>query len=283
MLKVANALTGCKYDDNTFLIATSGRCEYHNKGIDLFLDAVARLGDLDPERRILAFVMVPAWSKDPRADLSNALRLDQCKRLQDPVITHNLNNPNDDAIYNRIRQIGFANDSKSQVSVIYVPCYLNGADGIFDLTYYDILPGLDATVFPSYYEPWGYTPLESVAFGVPTVTTSLSGFGQWVMSTFDNSFAACGVKVIHRGDFDYDQVKEHIAVDLKQLVDSTPVEPRRGVQGCPKHRQDGCVEPISSDTTSKHTTLLSTTNAHACSSEPERLNYAIATYSPYKI
>ncbi len=224
LLKAANALTGAGYDDNTFIIATSGRCEYRNKGIDLFLDSVARLGDLDPGRRILAFVMVPAWSKEPRADLSNALRLDQSKRLQDPIVTHALNNPYDDAIINRIRQIGFANDTKSQVSVIYVPCYLNGADGIFDLTYYELLPGLDATIFPSYYEPWGYTPLESVAFGIPTVTTSLSGFGQWVMSNFDNSFAACGVNVVLRGDYDYDYVKENIAVDIKRLVDSTPSE-----------------------------------------------------------
>lgn len=224
MLRVANALTGANYDDDTFLIATSGRCEYHNKGIDLFLDAMSLLGDIDPERRILAFVMVPAWSREPRADLGNTLRLAQNKRLQDPVITHTLNNPHDDAILSRIHQIGFANDAKSVVSVIYVPCYLNGADGIFDLTYYELLPGLDATAFPSYYEPWGYTPLESVAFGIPTVTTSLSGFGQWVMSTFDNSFAACGVAVVKRGDFDYDQVKESIALDLKQLVDATSSE-----------------------------------------------------------
>lgn len=224
MLRVANALTGANYDDDTFLIATSGRCEYHNKGIDLFLDAIARLGDLDPERRILTFVMVPAWSKEQRADLSNALRLGQNKRLQDPVITHSLHNPNEDAILNRIHQVEFTNDPKSKVSVIYVPCYLDGADGILDLTYYELLPGLDATAFPSYYEPWGYTPLESVAFGVPTVTTSLSGFGQWVMSTFDNSFAACGVNVVKRGDFDYDQVKETMALDLKQLVDATSTE-----------------------------------------------------------
>ncbi len=224
MLRVANALTGADYDDNAFLVATSGRCEYRNKGIDLFLDSVARLGDLDPERRILAFVMVPAWSKQPRTDLSDALRKNRTERLNDPTITHDLNNPYDDAIANRIRQIGFANNELSRVSVIYVPCYLNGADCIFDLTYYDILPGLDATVFPSYYEPWGYTPLESIAFGIPTVTTSLSGFGQWVLSTFDNSFSACGVKVVSRGDFDYDNAKENIAVDIKQLVDATSKE-----------------------------------------------------------
>jgi glycosyltransferase involved in cell wall biosynthesis len=102
-----------------------------------------------------------------------------------------------------------------------VPCYLNGNDGIFNTTYYDLLIGMDATVFPSYYEPWGYTPLESVAFGVPTITTSLSGFGQWILSESENNFKASGVKVIERGDFNYDEVKENIAQSLNGLVQAT--------------------------------------------------------------
>lgn len=102
---------------------------------------------------------------------------------------------------------------------VYVPCYLNGGDGVVDMSYYDVIPGLDATVFPSYYEPWGYTPLESVAFGVPTVTTTLSGFGQWILSQYENGFESCGVMVIDRGDFNYDQVKEDIAVSLRGLTE----------------------------------------------------------------
>ncbi len=86
------------------------------------------------------------------------------------------------------------------------------------MTYYQLLPGLDATVFPSYYEPWGYTPLESVAFGVPTITTGLSGFGQWVLDNFENSFEACGVRVEKRGDSDYNHVRDAIAGDLKSLI-----------------------------------------------------------------
>jgi glycosyltransferase involved in cell wall biosynthesis len=96
---------------------------------------------------------------------------------------------------------------------------LNGTDGVFNQSYYDLLIGMDATVFPSYYEPWGYTPLESVAFGVPTVTTTLSGFGQWILSSFKNDFDDCGVNVIARGDFNYGEVVENIAQSLKYLVD----------------------------------------------------------------
>ncbi len=219
LLNVASSLVGYQMSDETFIVATSGRCEYRNKGIDLFLDSVARLGDIDPERDILAFVMVPAWAKEPRADLQKSLSLKRKKRLDDPVITHQLNNPNEDPIINRIRGIGFSNNKDSRVTVIYVPCYLNGADGIFNQSYYDILIGMDATVFPSYYEPWGYTPLESIAFGVPTITTTLSGFGQWILSSFKNEFDDCGVKVIARGDFNYGEVVENIALSLKYLVD----------------------------------------------------------------
>ncbi|RAZ42662.1 glycosyl transferase, partial [Klebsiella oxytoca] len=73
---------------------------------------------------------------------------------------HTVNNPYDDAVLNRIRSLGFDHIDR-RISVIYVPCYLDGSDGIFDgMAYYDLLIGMDATIFPSYYEPWGYTPLE---------------------------------------------------------------------------------------------------------------------------
>ncbi|MCM1458472.1 MAG: glycosyltransferase, partial [Lachnoclostridium sp.] len=220
MLRVAQALTGSEYTDDTFIVATSGRCEYRNKGIDLYLDAIARLGDLDPERRILAFVMVPAWVKDPRADLAHALSIGATRRLEAPVTTHTLNNPFDDPILSRINTIGFTNDERSRITVIYVPCYLNGNDGIFNMPYYDLLPGLDASVFPSYYEPWGYTPLESVAFAVPTITTTLSGFGQWVITDGNEGFDKSGVAVVPRGDFNYNEVKESIATLLRTLVNA---------------------------------------------------------------
>ena len=220
MLDVASALTGHKYDEDTFIIVTSGRCEYRNKGIDLFLDAMSCLSKDNPSRKVLAFVMVPAWADKARFDLIDSLSDINHKRLSDPIITHTLHNYNSDPIINRIHQIGFTNDADSKVSVIYVPCYLNELDGVFDMSYYQLLPGFDASVFPSYYEPWGYTPLESVAFGVPTVTTSLSGFGQWVLDSFDNSFNSCGVRVEPRTDSNYDQVRDNISEDLASLINA---------------------------------------------------------------
>ncbi len=216
---VVSALTGQDMDDDTFIVATSGRNEYRNKGIDLFLDAVNRLGEIDPQRRVLALILVPAWVKEARAHLKEAISAPYRNALDEPIITHWLNNQDSDSIICRIRSLGFENGSASRVMVVYVPCYLNGGDGVVDMSYYDVIPGLDATVFPSYYEPWGYTPLESVAFGVPTVTTTLSGFGQWILSQYENGFESCGVMVIDRGDFNYDQVKEDIAVSLRRLTE----------------------------------------------------------------
>lgn len=224
MLEVASALTCNEYNDDTFIIATSGRCEYRNKGIDLFLDSIRHLADKPLPEKILAFVMVPAWVDKGRSDLASSLDSAVHQRLADPVITHTLHNFDHDAILCRIRQIGFPNDNNATISVIYVPCYLNGSDGIFNMSYYELMPGFDATVFPSYYEPWGYTPLESVAFGVPTVTTSLSGFGQWVLDSFDNSFKACGVRVVSRTDSNYYTVRDNIAEDLHTLVTATKTE-----------------------------------------------------------
>ncbi|MCM1519563.1 MAG: glycosyltransferase [Lachnoclostridium sp.] len=219
MLNVAAKLTGDTFDNDTFILITSGRCEYRNKGLDLFLDSCDRMRSDELGHRVLAYVMVPAWCRDARQDLRQALDGDKSDGLTNPVITHNINNPESDPIYNRIHQLGFNTRKGDKVTVIYVPCYLNGNDGIFNATYYDLLIGADATAFPSYYEPWGYTPLESVAFGVPTITTSLSGFGQWILEAFENYFENCGVNVIGRGDSNYSQVAGQIASAVTYLTD----------------------------------------------------------------
>ncbi|MDE5684906.1 MAG: glycogen/starch synthase [Muribaculaceae bacterium] len=218
MLRVASTLTGLEFPEDTFIVATSGRCEYRNKGIDMYLDALSRLSSAGIKRRILAFVMVPAWCAGPRTDLHHSLVMEERSRLADPMLTHNLHNYSDDPVNRRIHDLGFANDAASNVSLIYVPCYLDGADGIFNLSYYNILPGLDATVFASYYEPWGYTPLESIAFGVPTITTDLAGFGMWVEEECKPGFATSGVSVVHRDDSNYEAACTSIVEDLKSLI-----------------------------------------------------------------
>lgn len=218
LLNVARALTGRDIPDSSFIIGTSGRCEFRNKGIDLFLDSMGKLSAAKNRRHTLAFVMVPAWVNGPRRDLAAAMDRNSRTRLDTPYMTHWINNPGQDPIESYLSRY----DQPDNVTIIYVPCYLDGNDGIFNRSYYDLLIGMDATVFPSYYEPWGYTPLESVAFGVPTVTTSLSGFGQWILSSFENDFEDCGVNVIARGDYNFDAVSLNVAHSLSAIASGGP-------------------------------------------------------------
>lgn len=178
------------------LIAISGRQEWKNKGIDLFLDALTRLGHQTPntshQTPIIAFVMIPYLEHEP-------IYLDG-------------------------------------VTVLFVPYYLDGHDPIFKKTYYELLIGLDLTIFPSYYEPWGYTPHESLAFHVPTVTTTLSGFGTWVnikhsrngdtsyITHRRNGETPQGVTVINRTDANYAEVVEQVAATINRFRSATDSE-----------------------------------------------------------
>ncbi len=225
MFTVANALTGRVFPDSTLIVATSGRYEFKNKGIDVFIEAMTRLNNAGGlNRQVLAFVEVPAWVGEPRQDLMDRLVWQHTydSALPNPVITHHLFNEQDDCVLNMLRWNQMANSLDDNVTIIFVPCYLDGRDGIFNMSYYDLLIGKDLCVFPSYYEPWGYTPLESVAFKVPCVTTNLSGFGMWV----DNELGAQshikdGVEVIERSDYNWDEVADRI-VDTVLLFANMP-------------------------------------------------------------
>lgn len=224
LLKVAQDLTGHDYPENTFIVLTSGRFEYRNKGLDMFLDSIVRLNDLkSSKQKIVAFIAVPAWVKGPRRDLAE--RLGRSREwhigLHDPFVTHDLHNPGEDSILCRIRSLALDNSNEKAVEVFYMPCYLNETDEIIRSTYYDILVGVDSTVFPSYYEPWGYTPLESVAFGIPTITTSLSGFGRWIEKSSEAKFEASGTNVVCRTDSNYSEAVNSIAESLHYLTNLT--------------------------------------------------------------
>ena len=221
MLNVASKLLGQEFADDTIIVSTGGRYEFRNKGIDILLESLNRLAhEPSLNRDVLAFINVPAWVKGPRMDLVERLQMKEesnCQLsivncpLENPVITHELYNMDDDKALSMMRAIGLNNAPESRVKVIFVPCYLNGDDGIFNLPYYDLLPGDDLAVYPSYYEPWGYTPLESVAFHVPTITTDLAGFGLWANSLKgEYSQLEDGVKVIHRTDSNWDEAANEI-------------------------------------------------------------------------
>lgn len=218
LLSVANALTGCEFSDDTMIVSTSGRYEFRNKGIDVFIDSMNRLGKKSElNRKVVAFIEVPGWVKGPRKDLQERLQSGMIYNvpLPNPVITHELYNEGEDRVLGMMRWNGINNDPSSKVKIIFVPTYLIGDDGIINLPYYDVLIGADLCVFPSYYEPWGYTPLEAVAFKVPCVTTDLAGFGLWVNSLKGKnggySKIEDGVEVVHRTDSNYDEVCNNIS------------------------------------------------------------------------
>lgn len=218
LLSIAKALKGQEYDDSTVIVATSGRNEYRNKGLDLFLDSLVSLEWMKPEKNVLALVLVPAWVKGTSCELVDSLKKGTALGDAPDYMTHRLNNEDCDSVACRIRNLESSGKLQGKVSVIYVPCYLDGNDGIVNINYYDLLPALDMTVFPSYYEPWGYTPLESVAFSKPTVTTDKSGFGQWVLSHFVNSMLSCGVKVVGRTDSNYGDAANEIGHQLMEYT-----------------------------------------------------------------
>ncbi len=169
--KVAGEQLGGVVPENALFVCISGRQEWKNKGIDVFAAALDKL----------------------------AQKIYHSQQLEREVIA-----------FVMIPYLDRAPSRKGRVSAVFVPYYLDGHDPLFGKTYYDLLIGMDVSVFPSYYEPWGYTPLESCAFHVPTITTSLAGFGAWAAQQKDQY----GVIVIERNDSNFDEVADHIAEDL---------------------------------------------------------------------
>jgi len=188
--KVAGELLGGTVPENALLVCISGRQEWKNKGIDVFARAMDRLAqkiyhDPLPDQQPMDKPEVVAFVMVPYLDRA-------------PIRNGN-------------------------VSVVFVPYYLDGHDPLFQKTYYDLLIGMDVTVFPSYYEPWGYTPLESCAFHVPTITTSLAGFGEWAARQKERF----GVVVIDRNDSNFVEVADAVADALLRFSRLTPEETER--------------------------------------------------------
>lgn len=222
LLRIAEALTGSKLDDNTLIVSTSGRYEFRNKGIDVFIEAINKLRhDEELQRDVVAFIEVPGWVVRPRTDLQERLATNKTydTALFLPLVTHELHNMDADCVLNMARHLGIANAPTDKVKLIFIPCYLNGDDGIVNMSYYDVVLGNDLCVYPSYYEPWGYTPLESIAFKVPCITTDLAGFGLWA-NQLKGKFCEItdGVKVIHRTDNNYFEVADSIKQTIKEYA-----------------------------------------------------------------
>ena len=234
LLQVANALMGEDLGDDTLIVSTSGRYEFRNKGIDVFIEAMNRLlRDRDLKKKVLAFIVVPGWVGEPRKDLQERMEngLPYDTPLEVPQVTHWLHNMGHDNVLNMMKFYDMHNRHEDKVKVVFLPCYLDGQDGILNLSYYDVVLGNDLCIYPSYYEPWGYTPLEAVAFKVPCITTDLAGFGLWANKVFGHPGEITdGVKVIHRTDYNYSEVADII----KDTVAYYSGLPQKEIDACRK-------------------------------------------------
>jgi glycogen phosphorylase/synthase len=205
---VAEAVLGYPVEDDSVFIVTSGRYEFRNKGLDIFINSLGKLQKEKIGKDCIAFILVPAYHKGPRQDIVEILNNSDSVNTGDRYLTHSLHYPLTDPVLQSIAVNDLTNKKESSVKIIFVPSYLNGNDGIFNIPYFDLLIGFDLSIFPSYYEPWGYTPLESLMFSIPTITTSLSGFGLWVKNYVEDP--GNGATVIERTDDNEEEVEDGI-------------------------------------------------------------------------
>ncbi|HSV76373.1 MAG TPA: alpha-glucan family phosphorylase [Bacteroidales bacterium] len=221
LMAVTEGLLNQKIPENAYFVATSGRYEFKNKGLDIFIDALARINQSKaPNTTVVAFIMVPAHQTGAKPEvLSRIENPDFDNPVTNEYSTHILTDPEKDQIVLHLKKSGLTNAPGDKVKVVFMPAYLNGNDGVVNLDYYDTLIGFDLSAFPSYYEPWGYTPLESLAFGVPAITTSLAGFGIWARekALLKNN----ALMVIDRNDDNDSEATETLIANLVSLVGST--------------------------------------------------------------
>jgi len=224
---VAGKIFGYELAGDYFYVATGGRNEFHNKGYDAYIDALALLQKEDLKgKQILAFVFVPDHIYGPRKDI-----LGSGKVADSPFnkyLSHEMHTPEYSAILKKISDCGFQNKKGDNVKIVYVPSFLTGDDGIFNLPYYSLLMGCDYGVFPSYYEAWGYTPVESIALKVPTLSTSVAGFGRWIDGVKNVSKSA--LDIVQRDDFNYLPFIDKIAETIFKRLNATAEDVQKNIE-----------------------------------------------------
>jgi glycogen phosphorylase/synthase len=189
---------------NVVLLYTSGRPEFINKGFSLLLNCFSKL---KTDKTVVCFFFVP-WKH-------GALKTELQKKLFSPphhidglpdVCTHYIENESDNFFIKTCKEKSLLNEKESSVKVIWYPVYLGSPDDtIFKKSYYEIISGCDLGIFPSLYEPWGYTPLESISAGVPAITSTNCGFGEY-MGKFGSTIED-GLGILNKSFSEDDQEK----------------------------------------------------------------------------
>lgn len=210
LLKRVSLLLRRELPADTRIMAISGRYEFHNKGVDIFLDALGTMRQAlqNSETHVLALCLVMGGHTGPNHSAVSG----EPGAIPDPalpdagfVASHHVYDAPHDPILNACERLNMRNRESDHVQVVFVPAMLDGNDGFLDMPYFEVLSACDVGVFPSWYEPWGYTPHESAAYGVPTVTTDLSGFGIWARERENFEGERQGVTVLPRRMAGYDE------------------------------------------------------------------------------
>jgi len=254
--------------DRTVYLFTSGRYEYRNKGMDLFIEALyhlnERLRPVSGRPTIVAFIITKTATRNINVgtlqsqsmfdelhktceqieqqmgrrlfrgavngrivsegllDEDDTVRLKQAIHAwrtgrQPPIVTHDLMDDANDAILRHLRHRGLFNAPDDPVKVVFHPEFLTATSPLISLEYEQFVRGCHLGVFPSYYEPWGYTPMECVALGLPAVTTDLSGFGAYVQRHVPEHQDR-GIYVLNRRTRSFDQSVEELVGHLLNFV-----------------------------------------------------------------
>ena len=239
LLEAAGRLLRRRLPEDTRVFLVSGRYEYHNKGIDVFLDALGMVNTAlsQSQSNVLALCAVIGGHSGVNAD---AVSGDPAKLPGQGgfwISSHHVYNQPNDPILNACQRLGLDNRPENHVQVIFDPALLDGKDGFLNMRYEEVLAACDLGVFPSWYEPWGYTPQESAAHAVPTVTTDLSGFGMWVRSSRQRD--KNGVTIICRRQTSYDETAASLRDVLLQYA-SLPEEQMQEHRHMVRHVAEGC-------------------------------------------
>ncbi|MCK5824397.1 MAG: glycosyltransferase [Ichthyobacteriaceae bacterium] len=140
-----------------------------------------------------------------------------------PVVTHNLVDDSDDEVLDFLRTSDLINKKEDRVKIIYHPDFISESNPLFGMDYDQFIRGCHLGVFPSYYEPWGYTPLEALASAIPALTSNLAGFGDYVFNETNGS-KDDGIQVIDRIFKSYHESADQMAEMLYDFVSSTPFD-----------------------------------------------------------
>jgi glycogen(starch) synthase len=133
------------------------------------------------------------------------------------TVTHKLVNEDNDEILNFFERRNLQNRADDRVKVVYHPDFINSTNPLFGMDYSQFVRGCHLGIFPSYYEPWGYTPLECMASGVPSVTSDLSGFGDYLIKHFPDHDRH-GLYVVERGKRTFDWSARQLATFLYDFI-----------------------------------------------------------------